>query len=75
MFFLKTPGQCTDVATQKLVDRYLYINNVPDGSIPLLTGGTMAAHFSTFRGLIPGIVSSIGALNPLTIYGGFKSTM
>ena len=34
-FFLKTGGQCNPIDKKgNTVDRYLYINNVPDGSIP-----------------------------------------
>ena len=50
-FFLKTGGKCTDVASKKLVDRYIYIDNIPDGSIPIVSSG-MGIKFNEFRGLI-----------------------
>ena len=48
-FFLK-PVQNEDIATDKKVDRYIYVNNVPDGNIPLLV--IRGVSFSNFRGLI-----------------------
>lgn len=69
-FFLKTGGQCTDMTTGKLVDRYIYINNIPDGSIPFLTKDT-GIQFTEFTGLIPGVIEDLGTLNPLEIMKGF----
>jgi len=69
-FFLKTGGQCKDMATGKLVDRYIYRNNIPDGSIPFLTKDT-GIQFTEFEGLIPGVIEDLGTLNPLEIMKGF----
>ena len=69
-FFLKTGGQCKDMATGKLVDRYLYMNNIPNGSIPFLTKDT-GIQFTEFEGLIPGVIEDLGTLNPLEIMKGF----
>jgi len=69
-FFLKTGGQCMDNQTKQLVDRYIYVNNVPNGSIPFLTPMT-GIQFGDFTGLIPGIMEDLGALNPLAIMKGF----
>lgn len=64
-FFLKTGGKCEPKDKKgNVVDRYLYVNNVPDGSLPFISGG------SDFRGLIPGIVGNITELNPLDVMGG-----
>lgn len=71
-FFLKTGGKCTDVASKKEVPRYVYINNVPMGNIPLISGA-MGANFSSFKGLIPGTMSNLNALNPLGIVGAFTT--
>ena len=60
----------TDTAKGKLVDRYLYINNVPDGSIPFLTAAS-GIKFTDFEGLIPGIMEDLDALNPITLFRGF----
>ena len=69
-FFLKTGGQCMDNITKKLVDRYIYINNVPDGSIPFLSSGA-GIQFTDFEGLIPGIMENLGDMNPIAIFKGF----
>lgn len=69
-FFLKTGGQCKDMATGKLVDRYLYVNNIPNGSVPFLTKDT-GIQFTEFEGLIPGVIEDLGTLNPLEIMKGF----
>lgn len=69
-FFLKTGGQCKDVATGNLVDRYMYIDNIPDGSIPFVSSGT-GYKFTTFEGLIPGILSDIDKINPMDMFKAF----
>lgn len=58
------------VKKQKVVDRYMFINNIPDGNIPLISsaGGT---NFSTFRGLIPGMLSNLNVLNPSDLFKSF----
>ncbi len=71
-FFLKTGASCKDVKTKKMVDRYVYINNVPDGSIPFISGA-MGTNFSEFKGLIPGTLSNLSAINPITIFQSFMS--
>ena len=68
-FFLKTGGQCKSKDGQ-LHDRWIYVNNVPTGSIPFLTSMTGAA-LGDFRGLVPGTVENLGHLNPLALFGGF----
>ena len=70
-FFLKTGAQCMDVDHgNKLVDRYLWINNIPDGSIPFLTSGA-GIQFTDFEGIIPGVMEDLGAMNPMAIFKGF----
>ena len=68
-FFLKTGGQCKskDGSSQ---DRYIYIDNVPNGSIPFLSSA-MGQNFSTFRGLVPGAIGDAAAINPLGMMTGF----
>lgn len=70
-FFLKTGGQCKDQASGKLVDRYMYIDNVPDGSIPFVSSG-IGYKFTTFEGLIPGILSDIDKINPMDMFKAFS---
>jgi hypothetical protein len=82
-FFLKTGGKCLDVNscsdpknpssdTCNAVDRYIYIDNVPNGNIPFISSG-LGVNFSEFRGLIPGTVSNLNALNPYTILQSFMA--
>ena len=51
-------------------DRYMYINNVPQGNIPFISSG-MGTNFKEMRGLIPGTLSDLNAFNPMTIMSGF----
>jgi hypothetical protein len=69
-FFLKTAGQCKNVRTGQIVDRHMYINNQPTGNIPLLSDAT-GANFSTFEGLIPGVIGNLDAVNPLFLFTAF----
>jgi hypothetical protein len=69
-FFLKTGGTCSDIDTGNKVDRYIYINNVPDGSIPFISSA-MGSNFSTFEGLIPGTLSNLSDMNPFEIFQAF----
>ena len=68
-FFLKVGGQCKS-PSGKLVDRYTYIDNVPDGSIPMLTSQA-GVTFSSMKGLIPGMMSNIVQMNPMMLFSGF----
>jgi len=70
-FYIKTAGKCKDEATGSIVPRYLYVDNVPSGNIPLISSG-LGVNFSEFRGLIPGILEDIEALNPLTLFSAFQ---
>jgi hypothetical protein len=70
-FFLKTGGQCTDVASKKLVDRYIYVNNIPSGNIPFISSGLGGTDFTEFEGLIPGTLGDLGKLNPLNLFKSF----
>jgi hypothetical protein len=69
-FFLKTGAKCLNTDTNQEVDRYIYVDNVPDGSIPFISQG-MGVNFSEFRGLIPGAISDLNVLNPYTIMQSF----
>jgi hypothetical protein len=55
-----------------LSDRYIYIDNIPDGSIPFISQG-LGMNFSEFRGLIPGAMGDLSVLNPFTIMQSFLS--
>ena len=71
-FFLKTGGKCTDKATGQETDRYIYVNNVPSGNIPLISSGA-GANFKEFKGLIPGTISNLNAFNPMEMFQAFLS--
>ena len=69
-FFLKTGGQCKDESTGKLVDRYLYVDNIPDGSIPFLSNAT-GVRLSSMKGLLPGVLSDTAQINPMDMISAF----
>ena len=70
-FFLKTGGQCKDIASGNKVDRYIYIDNVPNGNIPFISSGLGGTDFTEFEGLIPGVLGDLGKLNPLNLFKSF----
>lgn len=75
-FFLKTGAKCmdtsSDASNNQQVDRYIYVDNVPDGNIPFISSG-MGTNFSDFEGLIPGAMGNLNVLNPFTIMQAFLS--
>ena len=80
-FFLKTGAKCaavdscsdpSDTSTCQQVDRYIYVDNVPDGDIPFISSG-LGVNFSEFKGLIPGAMSNLNVLNPFAILRAFLS--
>lgn len=71
-FFLKTGAKCKDINSGRKVDRYIYVNNVPQGNIPFISDG-IGVNFSEFRGLIPGAMSNMNVLNPFNILQSFLS--
>jgi hypothetical protein len=80
-FFLKTGAKChaidkctdkNDISTCEQEDRYIYIDNVPEGNIPFISGA-MGVNFSEFKGLIPGAMGNLNVLNPFAIMRAFLS--
>ena len=69
-FFLKTGAKCKDVKSGNQVTRSLYINNVPNGSIPFISSG-LGVDFTVFEGLIPGTMENLAKINPLAIFQAF----
>ncbi len=69
-FFLQTGATCKDEATGDTVSRSVYIDNVPDGSIPFITsmGGIK---MSSMKGLVPGTMSNVTKINPVEIFQAF----
>jgi hypothetical protein len=72
-FFLKTGAKCKDTKTSNKVTRSVYINNIPDGSIPFISSGLGAGDFTEFEGLVPGIMSNLSVINPMQIFQAFMS--
>lgn len=71
-FFMKTGGKCVDKITGQETDRYVYMNNVPQGNIPFLSSSA-GMKFDDMRGLIPGAMGNLAAFNPFNLLGAFAS--
>jgi hypothetical protein len=80
-FFLQTGAKCAatdkctdpnDPSTCEQVDRFIYVNNVPQGNIPFISSG-LGVNFSEFKGLIPGAMGNLNVLNPFGIMRSFLS--
>jgi hypothetical protein len=69
-YFFKTGGKCMDTSTNKEVDRYVYINNVPMNNIPFISS-SMGVNFTEFKGLIPGAISNLNAFDPSVLMRSF----
>ena len=72
-FFLATGAKCTDLATGNKVTRSVYINNVPDGSIPFISSALNGQKISEFRGLVPGTMSNLAHINPMQMFQAFMT--
>ena len=70
-FFLQTGGQCTDILSKQKVDRYIYIDNVPDGSIPFVSASLNGYKSKDMRGIVPGVLSNMSRIEPTKIFGAF----
>lgn len=78
-FFLQTGAKCaaidscsnpSDPSTCQQVDRYIYVDNVPNGNIPFISSG-LGVNFSEFKGLVPGAMGNLNVLNPFAIMSSF----
>jgi len=56
-----------------IVERWIYVNNIPDGSIPFIASGSDGQTFDDLRGLIPGALGNLGALSPVQLFKGFTA--
>lgn len=72
-YFMSTGATCKDVKTGKSVDRRIYVNNKPTGSIPFISSG-MGVDFDTFEGLIPGAIGDLGGLNPVGLFSALMES-
>jgi hypothetical protein len=71
-FFLDTAVKCKDIVSGEKVTRSIYINNIPDGQIPLVSEMT-GASFDDFKGIVPGIMSNVAQIHPMQILMAFVS--
>lgn len=69
-FFLKTGAQCKDANTGEKATRYLFIDNIPNGDIPFISGA-LGTNFSAIEGIIPGVMQSTANINPLQLFQAF----
>lgn len=65
-YYLKTGGKCKDYKTNEVVDRYAYVSNVPTGKIPFIDYQAKG-----LRGIAPGMIDNLMAINPLKLFRGF----
>lgn len=73
-FFLKSMATCKNVEADLkqpdsetnpiVVPRYIYVDNVPDGTIPFIPSGPDGGKLKDFRGLIPGAIGNLTAFSP-----------
>ena len=81
-YFLNTGGQCCPTTIQNpwnsspcnssdLVDRYIFINNIPTGNLPFITSSQNTSGSST-TGLLPGILEDVLQI-PIEIEGLFSA--
>jgi hypothetical protein len=69
-YFMTTAAKCKDIDSGETVTRSIYINNVPDGTIPFVSSMS-GESYKSFRGLVPGVLSDMAGMNPLTIFQAF----
>lgn len=55
-YFMQTGASCVDSNTGKMVPRYIYVDNVPDGPIP---------------GLVAGVIEDLDVFNPFKVMSAF----
>jgi hypothetical protein len=66
-YFMNTGATCTapDGSTQS---RYVYINNMPTGSIPFMEG----VQSKNLQGLVPGALEDMSYINPMKLFTAFS---
>jgi hypothetical protein len=80
-FLLKTMAKCRNVESDRTkpeseknpiyVPRYIYVDNVPDGTIPFISSGPDGGKMKDFRGLIPGAIGNLAAFRPSGFFRAF----
>jgi hypothetical protein len=71
-YFMDTGGTCTDASGVNQT-RHVFINNIPDGSIPFISSA-MGEKLTSFEGLVPGVLGSLSYMNPTKIFSAFEPT-
>lgn len=64
-YFMNTGAKCDCGGTEE--DRYSLINNIPDGNLPGMSQ-VSNGKAGMFRGLIPGTIEGILAINPMGLF-------
>lgn len=66
-YFMDTGATCTapDGSSQS---RFVYINNIPSGSIPFMPGVQM----KNMQGLVPGALEDLSYINPMKLFTAFS---
>jgi hypothetical protein len=72
-FFLTTGAKCKDVATGNLVTRSIWVNNIPNGKIPFITNALNGEKFTTFEGLVPGVLGNLASIHPMQMFQAFTA--
>jgi hypothetical protein len=72
-FFLTTGAKCKDTATGNLVTRSIWVDNIPDGTIPFITSALNGQKFTTFEGLVPGVLGNLAGIHPMQMFQAFTS--
>ena len=73
-FFLKSMSTCRNIRADRklpesesnpiIVPRHIYVDNVPDGTIPFITDGADGTKLDGASGLIPGALGNLAAFSP-----------
>ena len=73
-FFLKSIATCRNIMANRnladteanpiIVPRHIYVDNVPDGTIPFITQGADGVKLDGASGLIPGALGNLTAFSP-----------
>ena len=64
-YFMDTNAKCTADGNKQ--PRFVFINNIPDGKIPMLPGNN-----KDFRGLVPGLMEGVAAMDPSKLFSAFS---
>ena len=68
-YFMDTGGTCKD-SNGTTQSRYVFINNIPDGTMPFISSG-MGVQMTSFEGLVPGVLGNLTYMNPFKIFSAF----